>query len=181
MLLQAFHNASYRFQLWSSCYSFDKGTVTHEPNLGCDHHLPRQNSLNNVDLQIPMNWLRDDQSDQINFYPNQDWLFFVIYFGCFFSLSFRHHRLQCCGSRQHNRLRPQQCQPITKQPTLVFDLYSQSAVSIMEQITSHVELWGNGWKFVFWPHQRYFVALNCLDKIERMLPKIFTHWLSEVL
>ncbi len=54
---------------------------------------------------------------------------------------FWHHRLQCCRGRQHVRLRPQQCQPITKQPNLIFDLHSQSAVSMTELFSSHIEQW----------------------------------------
>lgn len=102
---------------------------------------------------------------------------------CFFCLSPSCHRLQCCGSRQHNRVRPQQCQPITKQPTLVFDLDSQSAVSMMEQVhrlflsgcccTSIFRFW-----LPLWPTDRFSLSCSPLSPfpVRTLVPVYWALW-----
>lgn len=56
-----------------------------------------------------------------------------------FPPSFPWHRLQCCGGREHSRVRLQHTQPITEQPAFLADL-SQSAVSDIKFIQDHNHL-----------------------------------------
>uniref|UniRef100_A0A8C7IYH0 CCR4-NOT transcription complex subunit 3 n=1 Tax=Oncorhynchus kisutch TaxID=8019 RepID=A0A8C7IYH0_ONCKI len=57
-----------------------------------------------------------------------------------FPPSFPWLRLQCCGGREHRRVRLQHTQPITEQPAFLADLLSQSAVSDIKFIQDHNHL-----------------------------------------